>query len=145
MYIEWQTIILIGGVITALGTMLGLILKVHNFVIEQNKQSEEIEKLKEKVRKIKHTRDSDIVDLKKYHDTDVAKVMKQERAEFREVKEELQLLNYSVLACLKTMATSEVVTDTAQITDAIEKIEKHLNEKAHKSRRNDDEKEVDLL
>ena len=48
--------------------------------------------------------------------------------EIKSVKEELQLLTYGNLACLKGL--QEQGCDGA-VTDAINKIEKHLNEKAH--------------
>ena len=48
--------------------------------------------------------------------------------EIKSVKEELQLLTFGNLACLKGL--QEQGCDGA-VTDAINKIEKHLNEKAH--------------
>lgn len=44
-------------------------------------------------------------------------------------KEELQLLTYGVLACLKGL--KEQGCD-GPVTDAIQRIEKHLNKEAHK-------------
>lgn len=52
---------------------------------------------------------------------------KQEK-EINSIKEEQQLLTYGVLACLKGLR--EQGCDGA-VTDAISKMEKHLNEKAH--------------
>ena len=46
MYIDWHTIITVGGVITALGTILGLVLKIQKWVIKQNDQSGQIEDIK---------------------------------------------------------------------------------------------------
>ena len=46
MYIGWNTIITAGSVLTALGVIFGLVLKIHSWVIKQNDQSEEIEALK---------------------------------------------------------------------------------------------------
>ena len=57
--------------------------------------------------------------------------VKQQEAQEREIKgikEEQQLLTYGVLACLKGL--QEQGCD-GSVTDAIDKIEKHLNEKAH--------------
>lgn len=48
--------------------------------------------------------------------------------EIKSIKEELQLLTYGNLACLKGL--QEQGCDGA-VTDAISKIEKHLNAKAH--------------
>ena len=48
--------------------------------------------------------------------------------EIKTIKEEQQLLTYGVLACLKGL--QEQGCDGA-VTDAIDKMEKHLNERAH--------------
>lgn len=46
MYIDWHTIITAGSVLTALGIILGLVLKIHKWIIKQNDQTEQIEALK---------------------------------------------------------------------------------------------------
>lgn len=45
--ITWQGIILAASVISALGLMLGIILKVHKWYLVQNKQNDEIKCIKE--------------------------------------------------------------------------------------------------
>lgn len=52
---------------------------------------------------------------------------KQEK-EIKEIKEEQQLLVYGILACLRGLHEQGA---NGPVTEAIEKIEKHLNEKAH--------------
>ena len=49
-------------------------------------------------------------------------------AEIRSVKEEQTLLTYGVLACLKGLQEKGC---NGPVTDAINKIEKYLNQKAH--------------
>ena len=47
MYIEWQTIITAGGVVSALALMIGIILKIHKWCLkieENTKRIEELEK-----------------------------------------------------------------------------------------------------
>ena len=70
----------------------------------------------------------DLVKHQKEQDNDVAEVRKTVDEEIKDIKEEQQLLTYGVLACLKGL--SEQGCDGA-VTDAIAKIEKHLNAKAH--------------
>lgn len=48
--------------------------------------------------------------------------------ELRAIKEEQTLLTYGVLACLKGLREQGC---NGPVTDAIAKIEKHLNQKAH--------------
>lgn len=54
---------------------------------------------------------------------------KKQDEEIESTKEELQLLTYGVLACLKGL--KEQGCD-GPVTDAIQRIEKHLNREAHK-------------
>lgn len=49
-------------------------------------------------------------------------------AEIQAMKEEQQLLTYGILACLKGLKEQGC---NGPVTEAITKIEKHLNEKAH--------------
>lgn len=47
MYITLQTIVTIAGVITALGIIVGAIIKVYNLIAAQERQDEEIKEIKE--------------------------------------------------------------------------------------------------
>ena len=53
---------------------------------------------------------------------------KQQDAEIRAVKEEQQIIIYGVLACLKGLHEQGA---NGPVTDAINRIEKHLNQAAH--------------
>ena len=61
--------------------------------------------------------DKDIQDLRKHHEEDMASI-----------KEEQTLLVYGVLACLKGLSEQGC---NGPVTEAINKYEKYLNEKAH--------------
>jgi len=60
----------------------------------------------------------------------VDKQNRQDRA-IAELREEQTLLTYGVLACLKGLSEQGC---NGPVTRAIDKIEKHLNEKAHEGR-----------
>ena len=62
--------------------------------------------------------DKDIKDIRQHHEDDMAAI-----------KEEQTLLVYGVLACLKGLSEQGC---NGPVTEAINKFEKHLNEKAHK-------------
>ena len=49
-------------------------------------------------------------------------------SEIKAIKEEQQLLTYGILACLKGLKEQGC---NGPVTEAINKIDKHLNEKAH--------------
>lgn len=88
MTITSQTIITAAAVLTALGVIGGLALKLVKWVQTQNQQSTEI----------------------------------------KSIKDEQTLLTYGVLACLKGLAEQGC---DGPVHEAIDKIEKHLNKKAH--------------
>lgn len=71
-----------------------------------------------------------IIAILKYYNKGYDWVKRQEAQdnEIKSIKEELQLLTYGNLACLKGL--QEQGCDGA-VSDAIDKIEKHLNAKAH--------------
>lgn len=62
--------------------------------------------------------DSEIKEIRQHHEDDMASI-----------KEEQTLLVYGVLACLKGLSEQGC---NGPVTEAINKFEKHLNEKAHK-------------
>lgn len=47
MFISWDTIITIGGAVSALGLLLGIVLKVHKWYLKQGEQDTKIDELKE--------------------------------------------------------------------------------------------------
>ena len=59
---------------------------------------------------------------------DWVKKQNNQDAEIKAMKEEQQLLTYGILACLKGLKEQGC---NGPVTEAINKIEKHLNEKAH--------------
>lgn len=68
------------------------------------------------------------VDKQGKQDEDIKKLSQHHEEDMASIKEEQTLLVYGVLACLKGL--SEQGCD-GPVTEAINKIEKHLNEKAH--------------
>lgn len=52
MYITWQTIITAGSVIAAVLAIFGVVLKVHKWYLQQEKQNTEIARMKEENRLI---------------------------------------------------------------------------------------------
>lgn len=107
-----QTIITAGAVIGALVALATHIAKVVRWMDRQTKQDAEIKALREY-----HKKDAD----------DMRDSMKHDNAR---MNEELTLLTYGVLACLKGLKEQGC---NGPVTEAINKIEKHLNEKAHKA------------
>lgn len=59
---------------------------------------------------------------------DFVKRQEQQDKEIKEIKEEQAILTYGILACLKGLKEQGC---NGPVSEAINKIEKHLNEKAH--------------
>lgn len=47
MYVSWQTLIMAASVLTALGVILGVVLRIHKWYLEQQRLRKEIEEIKE--------------------------------------------------------------------------------------------------
>ena len=105
-----QTIITTGAVITAAVLLIQRFAKGVRWFDQQEKQT------------------TDIAALKAKHEADM-KAMKQILAEdMHGINEEQTLLTYGVLACLKGLKEQGF---NGPVSEAINKIEKYLNKKAH--------------
>ena len=99
MYIDSATIITIAGVLSALTAIGAADYRVVKWFQTQEKQTKDIEKLRE-----------------------------QEKKDIEDMQDELCLLTYAVLACLKGLKEQGC---NGPVTEAIGKVEKHINQKAH--------------
>lgn len=99
MYVDYQTIITAASIIGALTAIGAVIYKIIKWFQQQEKQTKDIEKLK-----------------------------KQEQQDIQELKDEMCLITYAVLACLKGLKEQGC---NGPVTEAIGKMEKHINQKAH--------------
>ena len=69
------------------------------------------------------------VDKQSKQDEDIKKLRKHHEEDIASIKEEQTLLVYGVLACLKGLSEQGC---NGPVTEAINKYEKYLNEKAHR-------------
>ncbi len=88
MYINANTIIMAASLLTAVVAILSVVFAAYRWYLKQNRQDEEIEK----------------------------------------IKSEQCLLTYGILACLKGLKEQGC---NGPVTEAIDKIEKHINKQAH--------------
>lgn len=107
-----QLLITAGGVFTATAVIIGTIAKGVRWVDEQKAQSTEIKALRE------------------HHDKDANRLREEIKQDQIRRAEEQTLLTYGVLACLKGLREQGC---NGPVTEAINKIEKYLNRKAHES------------
>ena len=99
MYIDSATIITAASVIGALSAIGAVAYKTIKWFQTQEQQTKDIENLK-----------------------------KQEKEDIQEIKDEMCLLTYAVLACLKGLKEQGC---NGPVTEAIGKVEKHINQAAH--------------
>lgn len=107
-----QTIITAGSVTAVAIVMVQRFAKGVRWFDKQAKQSSDIELLKEQ------------------HELDVKKLENELTEEVRKNNAELQLLTYGVLACLKGLQEKGC---NGPVTEAVNRIEKYLNQKAHEN------------
>ena len=88
MYVDAETIIMAGSLLTAVVVIFSAVFAVYKWYLKQNQQDVEIER----------------------------------------VKSEQCLLTYGILACLKGLKEQGC---NGPVTEAIDKIEKHINKQAH--------------
>lgn len=99
MYIDSSTIITVAGVLSALIAIGTVGYKVIKWIQQQDKQTKDIEELRE-----------------------------QDKENLKQLNDEMCLLTYAVLACLKGLKEQGC---NGPVTEAIGKVEKHINQKAH--------------
>ena len=99
MYIDSTTIIAIAGVVSALLTLGAVARKVIKWFEKQEEQTKDIEHLR-----------------------------KQTKDDIKDMQDELCLLTYAILACLKGLKEQGC---NGPVTEAIGKVEKHINQAAH--------------
>ena len=132
MYVDAQTIITAGAVLTALVGFVTLGWKLFKWINHQKEQDQEITNIK-----VQHTKDiadlktqhtKDIADLKTQHAKDIADVKAMHHKDTEGIQEEQTLVVYGLLACLKGLAEQGC---DGPVSEAIDRIEKHVNKKAH--------------
>lgn len=110
MYVNAQTIILASGILSAVAAFVALAWKLFKWIEHQKEQDQEIKRLEAKF-------DKEVEELRKKHEKDQSGI-----------QEEQTLVVYGLLACLKGLAEQGC---DGPVSEAIDKIEKHINKKAH--------------
>lgn len=106
---EWVDVVY--KILTLIALVGGGIFAFVKWVLKQNKQDEVISDIRE-------TEKEDVKELKETHENDM-----------KAVNQELTIVVYGVLACLKGLKEQGC---NGPVTKAINDLEKHLNKSAHK-------------
>ena len=121
MYVEPQTIILGGGILTVIITVVTLSWKLFKWINHHKEQDIEIANNKSQSEK-------EIKRLEGKIDDEVKKLRDRHERDQNGIQEEQTLVIYGLLACLKGLAEQGC---DGPVSEAIDKIEKHINLKAH--------------
>lgn len=110
MYIDWQTIITLGGVASAVISMVALIIKAHNLVLE-------LKSAKAEIREVKSELEERVSKLEQHHEDDVHRV-----------NEEMCLICFGMSACLDGL---QQLGANHEVPEAKKRLDKYLNQQAH--------------
>ena len=121
MYVDAQTIILGGSLLAAISAFVALAWKLFKWINHQKEQDAEIAKNKA------HT-EKEIKRVEQKVDDEIRKLRDRHIRDQSGIQEEQTLVIYGLLACLKGLAEQGC---DGPVSEAIDKIEKHINLKAH--------------
>ena len=121
MYVDAQTIILGGSLLAAISAFVALAWKLFKWINHQKEQDVEIAKNKA------HT-EKEIKRVEQKVDDEIRKLRDRHIKDQSGIQEEQTLVIYGLLACLKGLAEQGC---DGPVSEAIDKIERHINLKAH--------------
>ena len=128
MYITTQTIITAGAVLSAVIAFVTLFWKLFKWINHQKEQDNRIKENGEKIDEAEKRLNEKIDGLKEQHNEDIHAVKDMHIRDQKVLQEEQSLIIYGLLACLKGLAEQGC---DGPVSEAITKIEKHINKKAH--------------
>lgn len=105
-----EGIVLLGSVVAAILSIGGIAVAIIKWVLHQNKQS------------------ADIQELRNLHKTDIEATKKKESEDIQEIKDELCVISYAMLASLDGLMQLHC---NGNVSKAHDRLEKHLNQQAH--------------
>lgn len=127
------------GLITAIAAVVALIWKGFKWIHHQKEQDEAIAKQEKRIKDQEEAHKKEIADLKEsfkkdieslraHHDSDIASINTNHEASVQAIQEEQTVMTFGILACLRGL--NEQGCD-GPVSDAIDRIEKHINKRAH--------------
>ena len=128
MYITTQTLITAGAVLSALVAFVTLFWKLFSWISHQKEQDSKIESLEAENKKLREDLDKEKEDVRELISKESEAVRDMHNADNNGLQEEQTLIVYGLLACLKGLSEKGC---NGPVSEAIGRIEKHLNMKAH--------------
>ena len=116
-YINMDTIKSASVVVGLLGSLGALAWKLFSWVNHQKEQDAKLVAL-----------EAELKELRKHHEEDMKKLRDETKDAVKSIQEEQTLIVYGLLASLKGQHEQGC---NGPVTEAIDKLEKHINQKAH--------------
>lgn len=123
-----EYILITGSVCGAITGIVAIIFKVHSYIVKVDKFEEELKEIETKMEKYKQKSKDRIVELRKYHDEDIARLTSNENVEFAEIQKEQRILMKSVLSCLKILKDGKA---NGEVEESIRELNDYLVDKSH--------------
>ena len=121
MYVNAQTLITAGAVLTALVGFVTIAWKLFKWINHQKEQDQELRRIEEKF-------DEETKRIENKFDVITKSAEERREQEQSSILDEQTLIVYGLLACLKGLKEQGC---NGPVTEAIGKIEKHINLQAH--------------
>lgn len=128
MYVSAQTIVTAGAILSAIVAFATLFWKLFKWINHQKEQDAEIEKRKKEIVQSEERLNKKIESLSSKESKDIETIKNMHINDQKGLQKEQTLVIYGLTACLKGLA--ELGCD-GPVSEAINKIEKHINNKAH--------------
>ena len=121
MYVTVDTLITAGAVLGAIVSFVTLFWKLFKWIDHQKEQDQEIANMKTHF-------EQEIANMKTHFEQEIKELRDKHETDNTAIQEEQTLVIYGLLACLKGLKEQGC---NGSVTEAIDKIEKHINQKAH--------------
>ena len=132
MYVTFQTIITIGGVLGAIGSIVALFWKLFKWVNHQKEQDTQIALMEAKHQKelaeMEARHQKEMADMKADYTKQIQDLRDTHSKDSHAIQEEQSIIVYGLLSCLKGLQEKGC---NGPVTEAINKIDKYINQKAH--------------
>lgn len=128
MYVTIEGIIKAAAVLSALTAFGTLFWKVFKWVNHQKEQDEKIRVLESKIESLENEHKEELQKLRMEMEQKINNLEGKHKEDMHLVQEELTLMTYGQLACLKGLQAQGC---NGAVPEAIDRFEKHLNMRAH--------------
>lgn len=132
MFVTFETIITLGGFLGALGSIVALAWKLFKWINHQKEQDTQIAVMeanhKKELAELKAEHQKEMAEMKADYTRQIQELKATHIKDAHAIQEEQTLVVYGLLACLKGLQEKGC---NGPVTEAIQRIDKYINKKAH--------------